>query len=68
MCVCVCIVGVNIVLKNALSARGGSDDHGKTDGNQSAFLSHPSPLAPTPMGYFTWIYGAYEGFSPQLKI
>lgn len=64
LCVRVCRRGdwVNIVLKNASSALGGSDDHGKTDGNQSRFLSHSSPLAPTPMGYFMWIYGAHEGW------
>lgn len=62
MCVCVGLHRVNIVLKNALSARGASDDHGMTDGNQSAFLTQSSVLAPTPMGYFTWIYGAYEGW------
>lgn len=65
LCVCVCVMGlhsINIISKNALSACGGSDDHGKTDGNQSAFLSHSSLLALTPMGYFMWIYGGCEGW------
>lgn len=53
---------VNTVLKNGLSARGAGDDRGKTDGNQNVFLSHSSLFALTPMGYFMWIYGAYEGW------
>lgn len=51
-----------MVLKNASSACGAGDDQGKTDGNQSVFLSHSSLLALTPMGYFIGIYVAYEGW------
>ncbi len=71
VCVCVCVAGlqwVNIVLKNALSARGGGDDHEKTDGNQSAFLSHSSLLAPTPYGLFYLdLWGVWR-LALQLKI
>lgn len=55
-------------LQSAVSACGGSDDHGETDGNQGAFLTHSSLAALTPMGHFMWIYGACEGWRLSEKI